>query len=176
MKTTPITRLIGLSLIAIIVAGACSAGASPTPPASPTLPPDAPVTSPPDGGGVDPGLPQPAFVVPQPGQLNTHPVAITSLIPTVDGRHVTVQADWVSGVEPCYVLDRVEVDTKTTMSEPPTVSITIALFEGSSDLNVACIEIAAYKATLVDLGELQPGSYVVQSADGSAPPVSFTVE
>jgi hypothetical protein len=141
-----------------------------------TLPPDAPVTSPPDGGGVDPGLPQPAFVVPQPGQLAVHPVAITALTPTVDGRRVSVQADWVSGVEPCYVLDHVTVETKTTMSEPPTISITIGLFEGSSDLNVACIEIAMYKATLVDLGELEPGSYVVNSADGSAAPASFTVE
>ncbi len=39
-----------------------------------------------------------------------------------------------------------------------------------------CIEIAMYKSTLVDLGDLEPGSYVVQSADGSAPPTSFTVE
>ena len=33
-----------------------------------------------------------------------------------------------------------------------------------------------YKATLVDLGELEPGSYIVQSADGTAAPASFTVE
>jgi hypothetical protein len=50
------------------------------------------------------------------------------------------------------------------------------LFEGSSDLNAVRIEIAAYKATLIDLGELDPGAYVVQSPDGAAPPASFTVE
>lgn len=170
MKTTRIARLTGLGLIVGMVLGACSAGASPTPPVvTPTVPPDAPVTSPPDGGGVDPGLPQPAFVVPQPGQLQTHPVAVQALTPMVEGRRVTVRADWVSGVEPCYVLDRVEVARDGA-------TFTVALFEGSSDLDVACIEIAMYKATLVDLGELEPGSYVVQSADGSAPPASFTVE
>ena len=125
--------------------------------------------SPPDGGGIDPGLPQPQFVVPKPGQLAIRPVSVTALTPIVDGHHVTIRADWVSGVEPCNVLDQVEVAKDGT-------TITVALFEGSSDLNVVCIEIAAYKATLIDLGELDPGAYIVQSADGAAPPASFTVE
>ena len=168
MKTFHVARIVAFILGIGLVVGACSAAATPIPPSA-TLPPDAPVTSPPDGGGVAPGQPQAQFVVPKPGQLNVHPVSINALTPTVDGRQVTVQADWVSGIEPCYVLDRVEVTRDET-------TFTIALFEGSSDLNAVCIEIAAYKATLVDLGELEPGSYVVQSADGSAPPASFTVE
>jgi hypothetical protein len=168
MKTTRTPFLVGLALGVGLVASACSAGAPATPSPTP-IPLDAPVTSPPDGGGIDPGQPVPSFVVPQPGQLQAHPVRIDALTPTVDGRHVTVQADWVSGIEPCNVLDRIEVTKAGT-------TVTIALFEGASDLNVACIEIAVYKATMVDLGELEPGSYVVEAADGSAPPASFTVQ
>ena len=168
MQQTGRAVIVGIALIASLVLGACTAGGAATP--SPTqIPPDAPVTSPPDGGGIDPGLPQPQFVSPKPGQLATHRVSVAAVTPTVDGHHVTIRADWVSGVEPCNVLDRVEVGQDGT-------TFTVGLFEGSSDLNVACIEIAAYKATLIDLGELDPGAYVVQSADGAAPPASFTVE
>ena len=166
MKTIRATTTLGLVITASLLVGACSAGAAPTAPA--TLPPDAPVTSPP-GGGVDPGLPRPSFVVPKPGQLDVRPVSITTLTPTVDGPHVTVQADWVSGVEPCNVLDHVQVT-------PDGTTFSVGIFEGSSEKDVVCIEIAAYKSTLIDLGDLEPGSYVVQSADGSAPPASFTVE
>ncbi len=168
MQQTGRAVIVGITLTVSLVLGACSASGAATPSPTP-IPPDAPVTAPPDGGGIDPGLPQPQFVSPKPGQLATHPVSIAALTPTVDGRHVTIRADWVSGVEPCNVLDRVEVAKDGT-------TITVGLFEGSSDLNVACIEIAAYKATLIDLGELEPGSYVVQSAEGAAPPASFTVE
>jgi hypothetical protein len=168
MQLTRVAVLVGLCLAASLVLGACSAGGA-APPSPTPIPPDAPVTSPPDGGGIDPGLPQPQFVSPKPGQLGTHPVSIVALTPTVDGHHVTIRADWVSGVEPCNVLDRVEVAKDGT-------TFTVALFEGSSDLNAVCIEIAAHKATLIDLGELEPGAYVVQSADGAAPPASFTVE
>ena len=168
MQQTGRALFVGITLTMSLILGACSASGAATPSPTP-IPPDAPVTSPPDGGGIDPGLPQPQFVSPKPGQLATHPVSVAGLTPTVDGHHVTIRADWVSGVEPCNVLDRVEVAKDGT-------TITVGLFEGSSDLNVACIEIAAYKATLIDLGELDPGSYVVQSADGAAPPASFTVE
>jgi hypothetical protein len=166
MKTTSTAVLLCLALWAGLIASACSAGAAPSAPV--TMPPDAPVTSPPDGGG-GPGLPQASFVVPQPGQINVHPVAITALTPIVDGGHVTVQADWVSGIEPCNVLDHVDVKNDGT-------TFTMAVFEGSTEADVVCIEIAVYKSTLVDLGDLEPGSYVVRSADGSAPPASFTVE
>ena len=168
MKTIRTPHLIGLALAAGLLAGACSAGTSPTPPAA-TTPPDTTITPPPVNGSVDPGEPQPQFILPKPGQQNVRPVSITALTPIVDGRKVTIQADWVSGVEPCHVLDRVEVKQRGT-------SITIGLFEGTSDPNAVCIQIAAFKATLIDLGELEPGNYAVRSADGAAPPVSFTVK
>jgi hypothetical protein len=168
MRQTGRAVILGLTLTMSLVLAACSAGAFATPSPTP-ISPEAPVTSPPDGGGIDPGQPQPQFVSPKPGQLATHPVSVAALTPIVDGHHVTIRADWVSGVEPCNVLDRVEVAKDGT-------TITVGLFEGSSDLDAVCIEIAAYKATLIDLGELDPGAYVVQSAAGAAPPASFTVQ
>ena len=132
------------------------------------LPPDTAVTSPPDGGGVAPGEPQPQFVVPKPGQQMVHSVGIDKLTPAVNGRSVLVRVDWVSGVEPCNVLDHVDVALDGT-------TYTITLFEGTSDPNGVCIEIAAFKATLVSLGDLEPGTYTVRAAQGDAPPVTFTV-
>ena len=175
-----------LVLLVGLLAGACS-GAGPSP--SPTLiapapPPDTGVTSPPGGGGggagdgsggggggggnVPPDI-QPQFVVPRPGQLNLQPVAITKLGATVNGRSVKVQADWVSGVEPCYVLDSVVVGREGDV-------FTIGLFEGSGDLNAVCIEIAAYKATIIDLGDLEPGTYAVRAANGDARPIEVVVQ
>jgi hypothetical protein len=70
--------LIGITVLMSFVLGACSAGGAPSPSPTP-IPPDASVTSPPDGGGIDPGLPQPQFVSPKPGQLATHPVSVAAL-------------------------------------------------------------------------------------------------
>ena len=41
--------------------------------------------------------------------------------------------------------------------------------------HVACIDIALLKGTLVDLGSLEPGSYLVRTTDGHARPVSLTI-
>jgi hypothetical protein len=117
---------------------------------------------------VDPGAGQPTLVVPKPGQKNPHPVSATKLEAAVDGRHVFVKITWYSGVEPCNVLDSVKVER----SGP---DIALSLIEGASALDVACIEIAQLKATIVDLGELEPGSYTVRSSVGEAPPIQITI-
>lgn len=156
-------------LAATVLIGCSAAGASPDPSAAITPPPDAPVSAPPDDGSVDPGPPQPSFIVPVPGQADVRPVAITTLTPMVDGRHVTVQVDWTSGIEPCNVLDRVDVQRDGN-------DFSVALFEGTGDADAICIEIAVAKSTLVDLGQLEPGAYTIRSADGTAAPASFNVE
>ncbi|KRT62798.1 MAG: hypothetical protein XU10_C0020G0017 [Chloroflexi bacterium CSP1-4] len=164
MKPPRTPTLGSLVLLVALIAGGCSI-IGPTP-----LPPDSGVTSPPGGGGgVAPGEPRPQLVIPRPGQLNVHLVAITKLTVTVSGRAVTVQADWVSGVEPCYVLDSVKVTREDS-------TFTVALFEGTSDPNAACIEIAAFKATTLQLGDLEPGTYTIQPAQGDARPVAITVQ
>lgn len=119
--------------------------------------------------GGDPPMvrPEPTIVQPATGLLNVHPVGAVELVPTVDGRHVTVRVAWWSGVEPCNVLAGVDVarDGRT---------FTLTVREGAARLDVACIEIAMYKATVVDLGELDPGEYTI-AAFGEVAPVTVTV-
>ena len=190
MTTTP--RAFRGSLVVIaatVLLGACSAAAAPSasPPAmvAPSVPPSASADAGSGGGGsdgsvgsggsvivdptpVDPGAGEPTIVVPKAGQKNTHPVGAMTLQASVDGRHVLVKVSWWSGVEPCNVLDSVRVERSGT-------DIAITIVEGSSDLDAMCIEIAQLKATIVDLGELEPGTYTISSPNSEAPPIQVSV-
>jgi hypothetical protein len=183
----PFRRVLLVVAVTAVALAACSGAAPPslTPPAAgPTPTPIAtidPGTG--DGGGgnvgsrggvivgptpVDPAAGQPAIVVPKPGQKNPHPVRPMTLQASVDGRHVLVKVSWYSGVEPCNVLDSVNVVRSGT-------DIAISLMEGSSDLAAMCIEIAQLKATIVDLGDLLPGAYTISAPSSEAPPVQITI-
>lgn len=163
-------------LIAACGAAAPAAPGTPTPPAAtpggsggasdPGVGNGLPIGDPGDPGVVDPG--QPTFVLPQPGQQNVHPVAIEQMDVRVEGRHAVLNARWWSGIEPCTVLDSVawKRDGKT---------ITIAVREGSGRGDLVCIDIAVYKATIIDLGELEPGDYTVIAGEGNAAPITFTI-
>ncbi len=107
-------------------------------------------------------------MIARPGQLNLRPLSAMLLEATVDGRRVLVKATWWSGVEPCNVLDSVKVDRSG-------FDIAITLIEGTGDPNAMCIEIAMQKATIIDLGELEPGTYTITSPGGEATPVTVTV-
>lgn len=175
------SSLLVVVLTALLLVAACSAGGAASPAASSgsaggsspsggtgaTLPPDQPVSNEPSFASLDPGL-VPKIVVPRPGTLNPKPVAPTLLEPAVDGRHVVVRVSWYSGVEPCYILD--SVDVKRTGTD-----IEITVLEGSGPADQMCIEIAELKATIVDLGELEPGTYTISAPGGDAPPVTVTV-
>lgn len=196
MKISRATRpLLIAALAATLTLGACSAGAPPEP--SATLPAATPVTDPAgavggnvggggssgnigtgvvpvdpgvvDPGVVDPGAGQGQLVTPRAGQLNPHPVSVAKLQTSIDGRHVLVKATWYSGVEPCNVLDSVKVDRVGA-------TISITLLEGTGDPNAMCIEIAVLKATIIDLGDLEPGTWTIQSPNGEAPPVTLTID
>lgn len=179
--------LVLVGLAAVLTLGGCASAAAPA--ASPSPQPASPAPSAPgadpggggssgdpgtgvggpvDPGPVDPGAGQPTLVIPKPGQLNPRPLPAAKLEATVDGRRVLVKATWWSGVEPCSVLDSVKVDRSGT-------DIAITLIEGTSDPNAACIELAQQKSTIVDLGELEPGTYTITSPGGEAPPVTVTV-
>ena len=95
-----------------------------------------PVVTDPDDGA--------QLVEPTPGMADTRPHAFDHVVVNDDGSSVTVFF-W-SGVEPCYVLDHVDVDER-----PDTVTIT--LFEGHDTIadNVACIDIALLKKVVVQL-------------------------
>jgi hypothetical protein len=172
-----IARRTVLGGMAAVFLAACSAGSVPTEPPRPNLPPIAVPGDPGQPIGTRPapgdpgigGLPgsQPAIVIPKPGRLGVHPVGATSLEARVDGRRVRVTVSWWSGVAPCNVLDSVAQILDGA-------NITIELREGADQLGVACIEIAMLKATVVDLGELLPGAYVI-SAGGDAAPIRVIV-
>lgn len=163
-----LTTLLMTAAIAACSSGPSSIGPTIGPSVAPSLDPDSPVSTdlPPGGGtGIDPAG---DFIVPKPGQNDPHPVAIDTLTADVDGRHVVVTASWTSGVEPCYVLDTIVVDKGDH-------SFTITLREGHGDELVACIEIAMQKATKIDLGDLEPGTYTISDGQGVAPPIEVVV-
>jgi hypothetical protein len=183
-KPAALRALLAVLSVTLLIA-ACSGAASPSVPGSESPPSATPggagggsdpgggtgepigsAPGDPGNGGIDPGQPQ--FVVPRPGQLNVHPVSIEAMDVRVDGRHAVLNARWWSGVDPCYVLDSVawKRDGKT---------ITISVREGSGGGDVVCIDIAVYKATIIDLGDLEPGEYTVIAGEGNAVPITFAI-
>jgi hypothetical protein len=183
MSRLPHLLLAGLILVA---AAACTGSAGAALPSDGSLASSQPRSTSPGGGGsgsdtgigqpvsppsssdpdpVDPGTP--TIVVPKPGRLDVHPVGASAIEPLVNGRRVSVRLTWWSGVPPCSVLDSVgEVRTGR--------QIALTIREGADQRNVACIELAMLKATIVDLGELEPGTYTI-SAYGEVPPVEVVV-
>lgn len=174
-----IVRRLSIVALAALLAGlaaGCAAGAATAPPSAVEPTPSAPspdsgaptdggaVTLPPPregGGGALPQPGMPELVVPRPGQQLVHPVAVSELAASVEGRTVILNARWWSGVEPCSVLDSVGVERDGS-------TITVSLFEGTSDPDAMCIAIAVEKVTVIDLGELDPGTYTVTADPGDA--------
>ena len=98
-----------------------------------------------------------------PGAVGVHDIAATGLRASVNGRRVAVELRWWSGVEPCYVLAGVDVVRDGS-------TFTLTILEGSAaGPDVACIELAMLKSTVVDLGELEPGRYTIQAFGDAAP-------
>ncbi len=112
--------------------------------------PDATVSYTPCPGDDDPVVTDPSQgaqkVEPTPGMSDVYPRAFDKAVVGDDGRTLTIFF-W-SGVEPCYVLDHVDVDYGPG-------AITVTLFEGhdASAGDVACIEIALLKKVVVQLDE-----------------------
>jgi hypothetical protein len=96
-------------------------------------------------------------VEPTPGMSDVYPRAFDKVVVGNDGRTLTIFF-W-SGVEPCYVLDHVDV------SYGPG-AITVTLFEGHdvSAGDVACIEIALIKKVVVQLDEPVGDRHIVDGA------------
>ena len=112
--------------------------------------PDATVSYTPCPGVDDPVVTNPydgaQKVEPTPGMSDLYPRAFDKAVVGDDGATITIFF-W-SGVEPCYVLDHVDVDYGPD-------AITVTLFEGhdASAGDVACIEIALIKKVVVQLDE-----------------------
>jgi hypothetical protein len=129
--------------------GTSGAGAPPvtgTPPSSPITNPLPPASDLPGGLRATP-------VVPRPGPRGTA-VSPVRLRTGVEGGSPFVDVYWWSGVEPCYTLRPVLVTREGT-------TIRLRLFEGPEGAGQACIELAMFKTTRVELRHLDPGSYTV---------------
>lgn len=119
--------------------------------------PDATVSIEPCDEPTEPVPFEPSIVEPTPGMSNVYSRPFDTA--TVSGDGLTVTIDFVSGIEPCYVLDHVEV-----VYGDDTVAIT--LFEGSdvSEGDVACIDIGVFKRTVVQLDQPLGDRVIVDGA------------
>lgn len=123
--------------------------------------PDASVSYTPCPGDEDPKITDPydgaQKVEPTPGMSGVSPRIFDKAVG--GGGDQTVTIFFWSGVEPCYVLDHVDVD------EGPG-AITVTLFEGhdASAGDVACIEIALLKKVVVQLDEPVGARRIVDGA------------
>lgn len=119
--------------------------------------PDTPVSSCPGDQTAPPEDPQSTPVTPRPGMQDPQPVAWQRAEVGQDDRTLTLH--FVSGVEPCYVLDRVEVDYGPD-------AVTVTLYEGHDPdaTDQTCIEIALYKSVAVSIDEPLDGRKLVDGA------------
>jgi hypothetical protein len=136
-RTTGLVLLAGLLTATSLQAGGASAA---------DAAPDRAVSSTPSAApSPSPGTPgQPQTVTPRPGMRNVHPVPWDRAVPDASGRRVRVE--YTTGVEPCHVLDHVDVRYSPS-------AVTITLFEGSDPkaANQYCIDIAVRRTTDVTL-------------------------
>jgi hypothetical protein len=123
----------------------------------------------PPGGGNDPLLGQATTVTPVAGLRDQRPVNVQLIRAVTDDQGVRVELRWWSGVAPCNALDSVKVD-----KDEGGKSIKLTVIEGSAPGDMACIDIAQLKATVVDLGKLAAGTWQI-AAQGDAKPISVEV-
>jgi hypothetical protein len=108
--------------------------------------PDATVAYTPCPSDMAPPTMVPSPVVPTPGMAGVRARGWDTADVSGDGMRVTI--NFVSGIEPCAVLDHVDVAYGSN-------AVTITLFEGHdpSAGDVACIDIGVFKSVVVDLDE-----------------------
>jgi hypothetical protein len=152
MRTAAPSRPVLIVVIGVLVVVAAGAAI-----AASTGGPDTPVSSGPITGNPPPDDGGPVIVEPRPGMAGV--VARRFDSATVGDDDTTVTIDFVSGVEPCAVLDRVDVRYDAT-------TVTITLFEGHDPNagDVACIEIGVFKRVVVHLDEPVDGRTIVDGA------------
>lgn len=163
---------LAISVAAILTAVTASASATASPP------PETPVASSPRvgggtcvidhpdcndigfGGPSDPGQvpePKPTIVEPRPGMANVTPTAYDTA--TIGADDVTLAITFWAGVEPCSVLDHVDVVESST-------AVTVTLYQGNDPTagDAACPEIAMLKQVNVTLDHPLAGRDIVDGA------------
>jgi len=84
-----------------------------------------------------------------------------------DGK-VVVEVTYAIGVEPCYVLDSIQV-------QPGDHSFAITLRQGHGPGDAVCIQLAEIVRSFVDLGDLPSGTYTISDTQHGAAPISVAV-
>lgn len=112
------------------------------------------------GGQTDPGPapePQPQVVEPRQGMTGVVPAAYDTA--TIGDDDVTLTITFWAGVEPCSVLDHVDVQQGPN-------AVTVTLFQGSDPNagDIACPEIAMLKQVTVTLDQPLDGRDIVEGA------------
>ena len=104
-----------------------------------------------------PATPVASPVEPTPGMADVRARGWDSADISADGLHVTIS--FVSGIEPCAVLDHVDVSYGAK-------AVTVTLYEGHDPGagDVACIDIGVFKKVTVDLTEPLDGRAVRDGA------------
>ncbi len=149
--TTARTRWMLFAVIAVLVVVAAGAAIAAS------TGPETPVSSGPIIGDPAPVDPGPMVVEPRPGMADVYIRPFDSA--SVGDDDTTVTIDFVSGVEPCAVLDHVDVRYGAD-------TVTITLHEGHDPNagDVACIEIAVFKRVIVQLDHALGGREIVDGA------------
>lgn len=156
MRAITVALLVGLSLFA-------GCGPDPGRPPGhlddPVAGPEEPMTmSPTPGGDVHDGGGGPTRVRARPGMADLRRVPWERARPLADGGSVRIT--YWSGVEPCNVLDHVDVEYSKS-------KITITLYEGHDPEagDVACIELAVQKVVSIPLERPLGGRKLVDGAN-----------
>ena len=149
--TTARTRWMMFAVITVLVVVAAGAAIAAS------TGPDTPVSSGPITGDPPPVGPGSMIVEPRPGMADVYARPFDSA--SVGDDDTTVTIDFVSGVEPCTVLDHVDVRYGTDV-------VTLTLHEGHDPNagDVACIEIGVFKQVVVQLDEPLGGRAIVDGA------------
>jgi hypothetical protein len=163
-----VTLLTGCGLVSSLPGFGGGSGPGAAKPGAPNVGVGIDLPAPPAGGIVQPPD-NPTLVVVHPGQANPLEVTPAELRAMDRDGHTIVRVRWWGGVEPCEILDSVDVQRTAD-------TFTIAARVGSAPGGqVACIDIARDTATLVDLGVLAPGQYTIRASKGDAPPIVVTI-
>jgi hypothetical protein len=152
MRTATPNRSLLIVVVGVLVVVAAGAAL-----ASAIDDPDTPVSSGPITGAPPPGGGGPMVVEPRPGMVDVYARPFDRA--RVGDDDMTATIDFVGGVEPCSVLDRVDVRYGTE-------TVTITLYEGRDPDagDVACIEIGVLKQVVVHLDEPLDGREIVDGA------------
>lgn len=144
-------------MLALVLAACGQPGGGLVPGGGGATSPDEAVSATP-APGPEPTGPGYTLVEPRPGMAGVHPIGFERARPLGDGS--TLRVIFWGGVEPCSVLDSVEV-------EETDERVTITLYEGyDPDAgDVACVEIALKKAVDVTLSRPLGGRTLIDGAE-----------